>query len=92
MTTRAKLRVRLVTQLSASDSSGSFGPGRGPCRLEKDRLSAHVRDAAAPTVHAADRVPDGYHPGTATTNRVLLMLHAIPPAGDDTAAIALLEC
>lgn len=36
-------------------------------------------------------VPAGYHAGTATTNRVLFMLRAIPPKGDDKAAVELLK-
>jgi hypothetical protein len=37
------------------------------------------------------KVPDGYFTGTATTNRVLLLVRAIPPAGDVQAAIAMLK-
>ena len=37
------------------------------------------------------KVPDGYHAGTATTNRVLLLLRAIPPGGDEAAAIRALK-
>jgi len=36
-------------------------------------------------------VPTGYYSGTATTNRVLLMLRAIPPAGNDAAGVELLK-
>ncbi len=36
-------------------------------------------------------VPAGYYSGTATTNRVLLMLRAIPPQGDDAAGVELLK-
>lgn len=36
-------------------------------------------------------IPDGYYAGTPTTNRALLLLRAIPPAGDDAAAVALLK-
>lgn len=36
-------------------------------------------------------IPAGYHAGTATTNRVLLLLRAIPPAGDMETAVALLR-
>lgn len=35
--------------------------------------------------------PAGYFVARATTNRVLLMLRAIPPAGDDAAGVALLK-
>jgi hypothetical protein len=37
------------------------------------------------------KVPRGYHAGTPTTNRVLLLLRAVPPAGDDGAALAMLK-
>jgi hypothetical protein len=36
-------------------------------------------------------VPQGYYAATATTNRVLLMLRAIPPGGDDAAGVAMLK-
>lgn len=36
-------------------------------------------------------VPQGYFVGRATTNRVLLMLRAIPPAGDDAKAVEMLK-
>lgn len=36
-------------------------------------------------------VPKGYFTGTATTNRVLFMLRAIPPKGDEAAAVELLK-
>jgi len=37
------------------------------------------------------KVPDGYFTGIPTTNRVLLLVRAIPPAGDVQAAIAMLK-
>lgn len=37
------------------------------------------------------KVPAGYYAGTATTNRVLLLLRAIPQAGDDAKAVELLK-
>ena len=37
------------------------------------------------------QIPAGYHAGTATTNRVLLLLRAIPPGGDMDTAVALLK-
>jgi hypothetical protein len=39
----------------------------------------------------AGPVPEGYHAGTCTTNRALLLLRAIPPAGDTQAAVELLK-
>ena len=36
-------------------------------------------------------VPKGYFAGTATTNRVLFLLRAIPPAGDDAKGVELLK-
>jgi hypothetical protein len=36
-------------------------------------------------------IPSGYYTGTATTNRVLLLLRAIPPGGDDAAGVSLLK-
>jgi len=35
--------------------------------------------------------PAGYYSGTATTNRVVVLFRAIPPAGDDAKAVALLK-
>ena len=37
------------------------------------------------------KVPAGYFAGTPTTNRVLLLVRAIPPAGDVDAAVAMLK-
>ena len=37
------------------------------------------------------KVPTGYFAGTPTTNRVLLLVRAIPPAGDVDAAVAMLK-
>lgn len=37
------------------------------------------------------RIPPGYHTGTASTNRVLLMLRALPLRGDTRSAVALLK-
>ena len=37
------------------------------------------------------KVPVGYYNGTATTNHVLLLIRAIPPAGDRLAAIEKLK-
>jgi len=37
------------------------------------------------------KVPAGYFTGTPTTNRVLLLVRAIPPAGDEDAAVAMLK-
>jgi hypothetical protein len=37
------------------------------------------------------KVPNGYYSGTATTNHVLLLVRAIPPAGDRLAAIEKLK-
>jgi|SoiMethySBSTD1v2_1073268.scaffolds.fasta_scaffold164085_2 hypothetical protein len=36
-------------------------------------------------------IPQGFHSVTATTNRVLLMLRAIPLGGNDAAAVELLK-
>jgi hypothetical protein len=38
-----------------------------------------------------EKVPEGYFAGTPTTNRVLLLVRAIPPKGDVQAAIAALK-
>ncbi len=38
-----------------------------------------------------DKIPTGYFTGTPTTNRVLLLVRAIPPGGDVQAAIAMLK-